>query len=542
MTNYSAKALLARGFLPAELPPCFVSHSLGEAYPILLGRPDDCSAKKDIHVLPTSFHLARQGMLRRRLSIPHPLYYTQLCHCIEQHSQDLSAALARSTWSRSKPILNDKANGRAFDRPLKDSLIVEAHASVRATSRYLVQADISQFYHSVYTHTLGWSLGGKVRAKELAKASKKDRPNLEANANYRGAALGNTLDTKLRNLQDGQSVGLPMGPDASLLLAEVLLCNVDELLQREFERLGIKVVAMRNVDDYHIGVQSYDDAEIVLKLLQNFLRVELELTLNPRKTKIIPLPAPLEEVWVTRLKGIFRESASPHRQKRRDLLRLFDLATAARSQYPEEHVFSYLLGILRHVNVENENWALLQPILLQIALAESGALRQMLIDLLWYQKRDCLIDKSLWGTVWERIIKANAAQEHSSEVVWALWGLRELELPLSEAVVSALLHMNDPIVSLLALFLAQQGRCEKAADLERLKQTYQQRVSVENFWGEQWPLVYEASKQGWLSTPEALKNDPGYKLLAEQGVTFLDQTKRLDPNDLESLKGYGSPS
>lgn len=536
MTHYSAQELLSRGFLPAELPPIFTSLSLGNAYPSLSGHLERCMPGKGIRVLPTSFHLARQGTLRRRLSIPHPLYYAQLCQCIEQHSHELSAALDRSTWSRSKPAPNSSGKERALERPLKDSLIVEAHASVRATSRYLVQADIAQFYHSIYTHIFGWSLGGKPEAKALAKGVSPHVGNHAA----QGAAIGNLLDKKVRQLQDGQSVGLPMGPDASLLLAEVLLCGVDQKLATALEQEGIKVVAMRNVDDYHFGVQSHDDAERVLTLLQNHLRTELELALNPRKTKIVALPAPLEDPWVTQLKGIFSQAAVPPRQKRRDLLRLFDLATTARSQYPEEHVFSYLLGILRNVNIESENWTLLQPLLLQIALAESGALRQMLLDLLWYQSQGCSLDFVRWKDVWERLIVSHAPQEHSSEVVWALWGLYELEQKLSSEVVTALLDMADPIVSLLALYMVEQGRCEVEADKDRLKTKYQERVSVENFWGEQWPLIYEATKRGWLTTPEPLKNERGYKLLFDQGVTFLDVTKRLDPHALDSQKSYGS--
>lgn len=535
MTTYSASELLGRGFLPAELPPIFTSASLGTAYQQFKGELEPCKAPKGIAVVPTTFNLARQGTLRRRLSIPHPLYYAQLCQEIEAHSMLLHHALDRSTWSRSRPTVS--GTGRALDRPLKERLIVEARAEVRATSRYLVQADISQFYHSIYTHTIGWSIAGKDKAKELKK-----HPDQKHEPAHLEAHIGNELDKKIRALQDGQSIGLPMGPDASFLLAEVLLCGVDQTLSDEFDAQNIRVVAMRNVDDYQIGSQSYDDAEKVLALLQRHLRTELELTLNPRKTKILTLPAPLEDPWVTELKGIVQATTGvPERQKRRELLRLFDLATAARSKYPEEHVYSYLLGILKHVNVGPNNWKLLQHMLLQIALAESGTLRQMLTDLLWYKKEGNNIDTDRWKDVFERMIKTHAPQEHSSEVVWALWGLYELGGKLSSAVVSAILKMEDAIVALLAICLAHHGLCESQDDMDRLKETYQRRVGRAGFFGEQWPLIYEATTRGWLEETPDLHDDRGYQCLKKHHVTFLDFSKRIDPSDHNQYKDYGSP-
>lgn len=542
VTSYSASELLGRGFLPAELPPIFTSRSLGAAYPNWQAQLASCSAPKDAQVLPTTFHLARPGTLRRRLSIPHPLYYAQLCSLLEQKSSELQSAFAQSPWSRSIPEPDPDPSRRAFKVPLVDRLIVEANAAVRATSRYLVQADIAQFYHSIYTHTFSWSLGSKDHSKKWFKFDSQERNQHRSEHAYQLVHFGDELDKKLRNLQDKQSVGIPMGPDASRLLAEVLLCSLDKKLDTELRQQQIVVHAMRNVDDYQIGVRTYDDAEKVLALLQHHLRTDLELTLNPRKTRIIALPAPLEDPWVTQLKGIVSAAANvPARQKRRELLRLFDVATASRSEHPEEHVYSYLLGILKHVDVDRENWALLQHMLLQIALAEAGTIRQILADLLWYQKEGNSLDLSRWKDVFERIIETHAPQEHSSEVAWALWGLRELEQKLSVRVVSAVLKMKDPIVSLLALSLASQGRCEDPADKTSLINSYQNRVTVDGFWGEHWPLVYEATRQGWLTTPSDLLNDSGYRLMKDHLISFLDFSKRIDPNDQDQLKRYGNP-
>lgn len=96
-TTFSAAALTGRGFLPAELPPVFSSETLGAAYANIANQIANALAPKGTRVVPTTFHLTRQGTLRRRLAIPHPLYYAQLCECVKRYSSELTAALARSS-------------------------------------------------------------------------------------------------------------------------------------------------------------------------------------------------------------------------------------------------------------------------------------------------------------------------------------------------------------------------------------------------------------------------------------------------------------
>lgn len=156
---FEAQELLGRGFLPAELPPIFTSRALGAAAGALLQTPIgqlkrpverclDHAWDKKYRLIPTTFNLARQGSLRRRLQLPHPLAYANLCQHIEANGERLNQALARSSWSCSRPHVNKRSDGgRALERSLKDEAIVEANAKVRATSRYVLITDISQFYH-----------------------------------------------------------------------------------------------------------------------------------------------------------------------------------------------------------------------------------------------------------------------------------------------------------------------------------------------------------------------------------------------------------
>lgn len=88
----------------------------------------------------------------------------------------------------------------------------------RVGSRYLLKADISQFYPSIYTHTIPWALHSKATAK----------------AGQRDVELaGNVLDKELQACQHGQTKGIAIGPDTSLGIAELLLSPIDHRMNEE---------------------------------------------------------------------------------------------------------------------------------------------------------------------------------------------------------------------------------------------------------------------------------------------------------------------
>ncbi len=145
-------------------------------------------------------------------------------------------------------------------------------------------SDIDQFYPSIYTHSIPWALHTKTAAKAAVKAGKAAKgPPL----------LGDVLDKALRDMNDGQTHGIPIGPDTSLVIAEITLAAADkELISRSSRPL----TGHRYVDDYELSFDSLSRAEDVLSDLQAVL-ASLELLLNPRKTRIVDLPMHLDDEW-----------------------------------------------------------------------------------------------------------------------------------------------------------------------------------------------------------------------------------------------------
>jgi hypothetical protein len=101
--------------------------------------------------------------------------------------------------------------------------------------------------------------------------------------------LGNRLDLWLRETQDKQTGGIPIGPDTSFLIGEVVATALDLGLLAEIPSLR----GTRYVDDYYLYFSSLSNAESALAALHGIAR-KFELEINDPKTEIVELPETLE--------------------------------------------------------------------------------------------------------------------------------------------------------------------------------------------------------------------------------------------------------
>jgi hypothetical protein len=94
---------------------------------------------------------------------------------------------------------------------------------------------------------LPWAIHGKETAK----------------SNHSCKLYGNLLDLQVRNTQDQQTLGLPVGPDTSFILAELIGAKIDEYLLAEIGELS----GCRYVDDFHLYFDTRADAEMTAALM-----------------------------------------------------------------------------------------------------------------------------------------------------------------------------------------------------------------------------------------------------------------------------------
>src|SRR6266540_974897 len=252
---------------------------------------------------------------RRRLHIPNPFSQFQLCTLLANNWTDVEKHCASSPLSVSVPVA-DSSGLRALKARIDGSELALSRARVRSAAKFLLRTDIVRFYGSLYTHSVPWSWQGKAAAK----------------ATRRGG-FANDLDTELRNLQDGQTLGIPVGPDTSFVVAEIVATAIDrELAQHRF-------VGFRFMDDYEFGFSTRVAAEAALAVIEDVL-AGYELAVNPRKTTIDQLPVELDRPWVDE----FRTTGLGFLQSSSALIGYFNRAFELKQRFPNDPVLAYAVA------------------------------------------------------------------------------------------------------------------------------------------------------------------------------------------------------
>lgn len=500
--------LLRDGYFPKELPPPFTTTSfanfIDSNYPSLPRsfRPKKFGFKKHYNIALNSEHnIARIGTLRRRLGIPNPITHFRLCEEIADHWYAIDSHIQGSQLSVSKPIKDYRTGGyrRALITTCGPSMTSYLRTKYRMGAKYLLMTDIAEFYHSIYTHSIPWAFYGKTYAKT-------HRNDLRL--------TGNRLDKFTMNCQDGQTIGIPIGPDTSLVLAEILLTRVDRTIAPKLKQLK----GFRQIDDYELCFSKLKDAEIALNEIESALS-DFELHVNPKKTKIEPLPLALENYWATWLRNF--KLGKTKREQRTNLISYFSRAFEFANENPELSILRYAIARLRSTKIDSGNWQLFQNLLLQCVSSEPGTLPYVLELYVRFYNQGYNITTDQLEEVLNSQIQYHAPLGHGSEVAWSLWGAIAFQVSLHSASASAVSNMEDSIVSLLALDAEQHELF-----LDHLnKRKWTQYMTKEGLDGEQWLLSYEANIKGWLPSlrgGDHVADHKCFKYLKANNVQFYD--------------------
>ena len=496
--------ILGRGYFPKELPPPFqtlsfaaaVEAGLPPSFDLVLSRPTN--ANPAFVSSPAIHNLARAGTLRRRLTIPNPVNQFQLAAQIVGGWREIARFCRKSPISLTTPTFK-LPGARPISGAKGFAEIPSARARARAGSRFILSTDLNSFYPSVYTHAVPWALHTKAVAKR----------------NRSNGLLGNRLDLALRNGQAGQTIGIPIGPDTSLVIAELLGTAVDLQLPPY-----VKSHAFRYIDDIECGFMNASDAESALAAIQNEFAA-FELSLNPRKTRVSELPQDMEAFWVPHLR-LFGFSGSGQRLA---LLGFFGRAFELAKQHPQEAILKYAVQRMRSVTVSSDNWPLYEDLLLGCLAIESGTTPSVVAELHRYRGSRPL-SRARITEVFNRLIGFHAPQHHGSEVAWSIWYLSVSGYRIAEAVGNAAVRVPDPVVSLCLLHARSLNLVDPGVDWTVLER----QMTKEELLGPSWLLSYEARVKGWLPSRGSADHIAGvtqFNHLRAQGVSFYDDTVAL---------------
>lgn len=501
--------LLSRGYLPEVLPLAFTSADFAAAADSL--KHADGKDVKRLWMESGTVNVARPGGLRRRMSLVNPFKQRLLAMECAREWPVLQQHLGKSDVSLTKPVPHSLSakNGRGlrylqYELPRGDR--AASRSSLLGGTRYTLQTDISNFYGSVYTHAIDWALNTKTVAKSNVGGNK--------------ATVGSILDKLVRSGQDGQTKGIPVGPDTSHLLAEVLLCELDSMLAAEHPSVAQR--GLRFVDDFDYAARTYSEAESVLRSWEALL-ASFELTLNPLKTRIIEGPVAPEPMWKIQLRQ------HPVRQTSdaalaNDLRSIFSIAIHASKGEPGTPSLSYAVRRLRDVQAEGRAWEELQNLLLGAITVEPSSLPyayELLARAVW-QGRTPDLDR-LVDTLNEFVLH-HARLEHGSEVMWALYMIHRLGASIDADAAAEVLSMSDNGSLILLRDLDAAGRVRgRSLSWDSVVARAEAPGAGSS---SDWLLGYEFARHGWSSISN-LMADRHWGELLRRNIAFYETPKPL---------------
>ncbi len=216
----------------------------------------------------------------RPFSLIHPALYV---HLVLKLTEDANWQLIKdrfTSFTSNEKILNASLPREAGEESPSDTAEtvmgwwndVEQLSIVKSLEfKYIFLTDISNFYPSVYTHSIAWAIHSKDVAKEPRNRNKM-------------SMVGVAIDKTIQSMQNGQTNGIPQGSVLMDFIAEILLGYADSELTLKLNQLGIEdYYIIRYRDDYRVFTNSKEDSETIARQITLTLQ-ELGLQLNASKT------------------------------------------------------------------------------------------------------------------------------------------------------------------------------------------------------------------------------------------------------------------
>ncbi|HEY3644882.1 MAG TPA: hypothetical protein VGM16_06025, partial [Gammaproteobacteria bacterium] len=167
-------ALCKSSFFPEVLPPIFSSESFADlmyneapgkfVVDFSLRHPKFYQSQLETYIF------RRPANQRRTFGLVHPVTFHALTHEIVQNWSELYPK-TQSSCSASSPSIAPLLHSDSAIQPKFPSVIErDRRLDIRTRAKYIVKADITRFYPSIYTHSIAWAISGK----DVVKAGKKD--------------------------------------------------------------------------------------------------------------------------------------------------------------------------------------------------------------------------------------------------------------------------------------------------------------------------------------------------------------------------------
>lgn len=519
------EALLSQGYFPKELPPAFTTDDFGReansilsdwsSSPLFKIEPQKIRKKRIRdsynYILPNAeievISTPKRGYERRDVHITHPLPQALLTSEMATHWRVLQRWLSRQRYSMDE--IQVSSNYPRAVKGINFALHRVKKGYVEASADWLVKTDITRFYPSIYTHSIPWAAYGKERVKG----------NLGV---YKGS-LADRLDVLVRACNRNQTVGIPIGPETSRILAEIISSRIDD----DFHSLqpGLNADAVdRLQDDWFIGLKSLEAAERALASIIGVYR-SYGLDINGSKTSVARMVAHTEEAWVSELGAFLSHRSGPLSGGR--LREFLTLTLRLQTQHQKHAVTNYALSVLENHRTSKDDVEILESFLLKAAVVAPGSMSRVCELLLNIEHDTKAISRRRVGPRLIELAARNLTNGNLYEAIWQLYALRGLGISVNSKEISQLAEIcTSSALGLVLLDLDSRGLfARKLPKAKWEADSTKERVRCDWIW----LLAYEGFRHGWLNDAKKVMNDDFFAPMAARNVVFYDPKRNVRP-------------
>lgn len=491
--------LVGYGLIGEKLPSVFTSELFLK---YCKNKSHNFGIDKNGHNFVT-YKYAQNHQSYRLFGIPNPMAYESLCLEIKNHWDDIKEYFHMMTSSQpykvsrihlrkqqnKKTLFNmNYKNWRADGDPVPNILL---------GARYCVSTDISKCFPSIYTHAVEWALAEKEKVK--TRRREKNRGFWEEK-----------IDAALRKTTNNETHGILIGPHASNLMSEIVLCRID------FE-LSNKWKYVRHIDDFECYVASREEADDFIRDFDKVL-TKYGLVRNTAKTRVVELPYGLQSRWVRSLKQYNLPNDRPLRYS--EVSAFMDYSIDLEKSENNLAVYNYAMKVISGYSVSKSATKYLINICSHLASIHP----YLIAHLEEVMENVGCIDRGLLIRLSNMVYSRSIKEGNYYSAYYALYFSIKYEFELDEFDIVKVIDSDDCLLKFFAMIYCK--RKNKTVWTSKLKEDAENLEKSGEF-DSNWLFCYEVLKQ------DQLKGN--WKDLKKKKVVFYDESSFRVNEDSASI-------
>ncbi len=502
-------ALIRHGYFPVEIPPAVTTRYFADfcrsQYAFLRSQQDSLIAKTTNY---ETFTAPRGASGRRNLALVHPLTQAGLSLLITQNRTRIRKFISENSITLYRTTEN-LAEGKAFeglDFRKWDALKTKLYSE----HSVILHADISRFFYTMYTHSIPWAIIGKTKVKGWLATKKRQKLDKH---------WSNNFDVALQSCRSRETFGIPVGPDTSRLVAELLLAGVER--DEELASFLKTHHAIRLVDDYTFGFDDEETARKCLATLRSALW-KFNLQLNEEKTTIRPARMLYRPKWELDHGTITLSDSDPASQER-DIYRIIDLTlhycAESKTDAPAIRA-AHRLSQLKNIGT---NFSIILDALFRLARDFPRSISHA-SSFLINNQRLCVGPIRDKVVVWVKAtLHAHLPHGHDFEVAWCLVVCAVLKIEVGKDEIPNSNSMPNAVVFALLGLMHEKGLLK----VRLSSWPWRAHLKKQGINSENWLPYYESVRRNWTKDKKmvaTVRNDPVWSKMLSAKVKFLEDS------------------